>query len=170
LLEYTPFPSLTRLYDILSSSPKFNINEQTDYEDLGSRVDIVAIALTDIDGYVELEKRDKMFAQASVDVSPSKAVMKVMRPLDQVQQALDIIHNKIGRPFESCPRRVFVLTLFIVDTRAAHLDRSRTKSALQRLSHRVFYQAQVSRRSGVGGGKPRAKITDHFNSSAPNID
>lgn len=42
-----------------------------------------------------------------------------------------------------------------VDTRAAHLDRSRAKAALQRLSFRIHYQRTASLRPGNGTGKPR---------------
>lgn len=52
---------------------------------------------------------------------------------------------------------------FLVDTRAAHLDRSRAKAALQQLAFRIHYQRQACLQRGVGGGgKPRRRNLDAY--------
>jgi hypothetical protein len=47
------------------------------------------------------------------------------------------------------------------DTRAAHLERSRIKAALQRLSMRVHYQRLAAMNGGSGKQKPR-RLNDFF--------
>lgn len=144
-LEYVEFPSLTCLLDALSVSPIFAINDDTDYEALGHRVSILATALSDIDGYAALEKKQEkaLFHHRIRPDSTPKAVGNKKAPLDRIQIALDVLHNQI------------------VDTRAAHLDRSRTKAALQRLSHRLYHQGHAAQHSGKASGKPR-RVTDFF--------
>ncbi|KAK7692726.1 hypothetical protein QCA50_004359 [Cerrena zonata] len=71
--------------------------------------------------------------------------MRERSDLDMVKRLLDLLHGKI------------------VDTRAAHLDRSRAKAALQQLSFRIHYQRQAYlQRGSGGGGKPRRKNLESY--------
>ena len=47
-----------------------------------------------------------------------------------------------------CPLLCYPTVLPAVDTRAAHLDRSRAKGAIQRLSMRVHYQRAALSKTG----------------------
>ena len=62
--------------------------------------------------------------------------------LDEIQKRLDSLHGKIGTCENVIAIQVLIPT-FIVDTRAAHLDRSRVKAALQHLSFRIYYQQKA---------------------------
>ncbi|KAH7927129.1 hypothetical protein BV22DRAFT_1127611 [Leucogyrophana mollusca] len=131
-------PPISKLIDVLSppagSGLLFDVNsDSTDYEDLGHYVSIVSAAFADIDPYVYAERELKQStATALIEDSPRKS-RKLMMPLEVVRNALELIHGKI------------------VDTRAAHLDRSRTKAALQRLYMRIYYQREATLKSGSKG-------------------
>jgi RNase P/RNase MRP subunit POP5 len=75
-----------------------------------------------------------------------------------IRAAIDVIHGKIGK--SNFRRESYYLNSSVVDTRAAHLDRSRTKAALQRLSMRVYYQRLATSKLGVRGGT--RKIREFF--------
>ena len=45
--------------------------------------------------------------------------------------------------------------MVLVDTKAAHLDRSRAKASLQRLYSRVHYQRLATLKSRSSNGRPR---------------
>ncbi|KAH9930387.1 hypothetical protein B0H21DRAFT_106737 [Amylocystis lapponica] len=141
---YSSLPSLGSIVTLLSPAPSseaiFDIPGNSDkddyYEDLTCYVTILSMALTDIDGYVAEEKA----APRAAEGTPTKDATPKEKPpqlLEQIRTLLDGLHGKI------------------VDTRAAHLDRSRAKAALQRLSFRVHYQRLAALRSGGGTGKPR---------------
>jgi hypothetical protein len=142
--EYSALPALDALRDTLSAGDRFVIDEETDYETLNHLVAILAVALTDIDGYVaqgrsaalasRISTPDSRSESSSVD-TPVKTGPTAL--LDEVKLVLDVLHN------------------LIVDTRAAHLDRSRAKASLQRLSHRLAYQTQAALRPNGPAGKPR---------------
>ncbi|KIK79818.1 hypothetical protein PAXRUDRAFT_767920 [Paxillus rubicundulus Ve08.2h10] len=120
-------PSLDRLILLLSpeagSGELFDVTcETTDYEDLGHYVAILAVALADITPYVGEERTITQSASITqVESSPSK-VRKPVLPLELLLRILEVVQGKI------------------VDTRAAHLDRSRTKAALQRLTMSIYYE------------------------------
>jgi hypothetical protein len=78
--NYAHLPPLTDLYDLLSPSVgPFAIHESTDYEHMCSYVDILAVALSDIDDYVAQERREP----------PAN-------PLDIIRAAIDAVHARIG--------------------------------------------------------------------------
>ncbi|KAI0268600.1 hypothetical protein BC834DRAFT_644907 [Gloeopeniophorella convolvens] len=114
-------PPLDPLIAVLAEPDgPFDIADATDYDSLTSRVAILSVVLSDIESYVEEESSLRRLAQVTTtDGSPRK---KEMMPLELVRARLDAMHGKI------------------FDTRAAHLDRSRAKGAIQRLSMRVHYQ------------------------------
>ncbi|KDQ57531.1 hypothetical protein JAAARDRAFT_58139 [Jaapia argillacea MUCL 33604] len=167
--SYTPYPSVTRLIALLSTTattststltPIFDLSAETiDYHDLGQYVDILNVALNDVEGYVIEEKKrfptldaNTPSGSASRPMSPSKKEKERMSALEMLKDLISSIHGKI------------------VDTRAAHLDRSRTKAALQRLAMRIHYQRliaiQNTSASGALGravGVPRPKtLKDHW--------
>ncbi|OBZ68299.1 hypothetical protein A0H81_11863 [Grifola frondosa] len=133
---YCDLPDLDSIVKLLSppagSEALFDIQGNSDkddfYEDLACYLSLLAKVLTDIDDYVADEKNAPR-GEATREKPPT--------PLEQIKMLLDELHGKI------------------VDTRAAHLDRSRAKAAIQRLAFRVHYQRLASLKSGTGTRKPR---------------
>ncbi|KAI0048292.1 hypothetical protein FA95DRAFT_1678458 [Auriscalpium vulgare] len=128
--NYSLLPSLTPLIEMLGDSKGlFEVADKTDYEALSSRVGVLGAALSGIESYVAEEGVLRRMTQvAALESSPRKG--KDPAPLELVKKNLDLLHGKI------------------VDTRAAHLDRSRAKAALKRLSLRVHYQRVALQNSG----------------------
>ncbi|KZP03620.1 hypothetical protein FIBSPDRAFT_879284, partial [Athelia psychrophila] len=117
----SPAPGSGGLFDILTRP------ELVDYENLGYYLEIISVALSRVPEYASQFKADHGPGAGVLD-SPSKAAAK-MGDLEKVENAMISIHDKI------------------VDTRAAHLERSRAKAALQRLQLRVRYQRMAAGRS-----------------------
>lgn len=122
-------PPLGPLIDALSHPDgPFSIRDSTDYDALTSRIAVLGVALSGIESYVAEESMLRKTAQAAIpEGSPRK---KGPLPLELVRARLDAMHGKI------------------FDTRAAHLDRSRAKGAIQRLSMRVHYQRAALSKTG----------------------
>ncbi|KAI0283673.1 hypothetical protein BGY98DRAFT_1093767 [Russula aff. rugulosa BPL654] len=115
------------LVSVLSSPDEgFSITDSTDYDALTSRIAVLSVALSGIESYVAEESMLRKLAQAP-EGSPRK---REPVPLEQIRTRLDAIHGKI------------------FDTRAAHLDRSRAKGAIQRLSMRIHYQRAALSKTG----------------------
>ncbi|CCM03592.1 uncharacterized protein FIBRA_05729 [Fibroporia radiculosa] len=147
--SYKSLPPLSPIVDLLSpptgSGDLFdiigNLETVNYYDDLVCHIDILSKVLNDVEAYVALENGIRLEAAStevaeSESTSPQKGSSSREAPptrLEQIKAVLDGLHGKI------------------VDTRAAHLDRSRAKAALQRLSFRLYYQRTASLRSG----KPR---------------
>lgn len=152
---YTPLPSLAPIVQLLSppagTGGIFDVQGSGGkvdyYEDLCCYVDILSKVLSDIPSYTALE-REAASSHVSLPIqeSPKKGATCEREPtdLEQIKTLLDSLHGKI------------------VDTRAAFLDRSRAKAAIQRLSLRVHYQRVASLRSGRGTGKPRGTLRTYF--------
>jgi len=120
-------PPLSPLLTVLSDpDEQFGITDSTDYDALTSRIAVLGVALSGIEGYVAEESMLRKLAYTS-EGSPRK---RESMPLEQIRARLDAIHGKI------------------FDTRAAHLDRSRAKGAIQRLSMRVHYQRAALSKTG----------------------
>lgn len=97
------------------------------------------MALVDIAPYVKEERAIMRTASnTSVQGSPGKQ-KKPVPPLELLRKVLESLQNKIGTCLLCTPRGVFMTLVIAVDTRAAHLDRSRTKAAIQRLTMRICY-------------------------------
>ncbi|KAM5531660.1 hypothetical protein V8D89_014649 [Ganoderma adspersum] len=145
-------PDLWPLVDFLApesgSCDHFDIPGNTEkegyYDNLTCRLSILSRALSDIDEYTTLlETRaarkipKKTVSEEGTDKEKGEEQEKELEPkltlLQQVSRSLDLLHGKI------------------VDTRAAHLDRSRAKAAIQRLSFRVHYQRAATLKSREGG-------------------
>ncbi|KAF8513603.1 hypothetical protein JB92DRAFT_210172 [Gautieria morchelliformis] len=99
-------PPIQLMVDLFSkTSPgvvKLEVTPDTDYQQLGALVNILSVAMTDVDAYVR-------HANGSV----------LTRHL---YEALEQMNGKI------------------VDNRAAHMDRTKTKEAINRLHKRLIYQ------------------------------
>jgi len=122
-LSFSPasyaLPPLGPLVTVLSNPDgPFGITDSTNYDALTSRIGVLSVALSGIESYVAEEEASRKLANVP-DGSPRK---KETVPLELIRVRLDAIHGKI------------------FDTRAAHLDRSRAKGAIQRLSMRIHYQ------------------------------
>lgn len=120
-------------------------SEEIDFENVTNKVTLLNVALTDITRQLEREMR----AGAS--------------DLNAVSVQLGNLHAKIGEDPLYTPAAWalhadfhFVLCFNSVDTRAAHLDRSRAKAALQTLSFRIRYQVAAAQDSSLHRGKLHA--------------
>ncbi len=146
--SYT-LPPLSPLVTVLSSPDEaFSITDSTDYDALTSCVAVLGVALSGIESYVAEESMLRKLAHAP-EGSPRK---KEQVPLEQIRTRLDAIHGKIctfALPLSPFPWLINRHRLpSAVDTRAAHLDRSRAKGAIQRLSMRIHYQRAALSRTG----------------------
>ncbi|KIJ18779.1 hypothetical protein PAXINDRAFT_179422 [Paxillus involutus ATCC 200175] len=145
-------PSLDRLILLLSPEPGsgelFDVTcETTDYEDLGHYVTILAVALADIAPYVGEERTiTQSTSITQVESSPSRARKPVL-PLELLRRVLEVAQGKI------------------VDTRAAHLDRSRTKAAMQRLTMSIYYERIAIK--GVSSRGRTSTLQAYFRHDAP---
>jgi len=125
------------------------LHEATDYVDLGFYVSLLSIAISDVKGYVA-EERSNAQSKAHAPLltgSPTKsAYEKEDTELLVVKGALERIHNKI------------------IDTQAAHLDRTRTKASIKGTAMRIHFQRQqfLSTRSTSSG--PRTSLRQYFKS------
>ncbi|KAK0212746.1 hypothetical protein DFS33DRAFT_62064 [Desarmillaria ectypa] len=113
---YSDLPPLTDIIDTILTSDVFNVCDETDYVDMGFWTEILAVALSNIDGYVAQEMKNPPPIG-----SPSKSD-KPYTILQRVRRAIEGVHSQIE------------------DTHAAHLDRTRTKLSLKKLSMRLAYQ------------------------------
>ncbi|KAG0707313.1 hypothetical protein DFH29DRAFT_23660 [Suillus ampliporus] len=136
ILLLSPVPGSDELFDVTS--------RKADFEDLGYYFSIISVALANIKPYVHEENSlsQSLSRQSSmVDDSPRKN-QKPLVPLELLLQVLEVTQGRI------------------VDTRAAHLDRSRTKAEMHRLQMRVHYQRQALKPSG--GWTKTATIQHYF--------
>ncbi|KAF9033277.1 acetyl-CoA synthetase-like protein [Hymenopellis radicata] len=143
--NYDRLASLLELSAVFSSTHKtstvFKIHDETNYVAMGFCVQIAAIALTDIDGCVRDEQRLGMGPRETT-TSPRKSGDRPDTPLEELKATLERLHARI------------------IDTRAAHLDRSRTKAALMSLTMRIRYQHQSALRSS--NNRPGQKNLPQF--------
>ncbi|KAG2036123.1 hypothetical protein BDR03DRAFT_1092768 [Suillus americanus] len=118
ILLLSPIPGSDELFDVTSAN--------ADFEDLGHHFAIISVALANIEAYVHEENSSSQLLsrQSSIDDSPRKS-QKPLAPLELLLRVLEVTQGRI------------------VDTRAAHLDRSRTKAEIHRLQMRMYYQRQA---------------------------
>ncbi|KAI6134463.1 hypothetical protein EDD17DRAFT_1857004 [Pisolithus thermaeus] len=143
------FPALEPLILLLSppsdSGQLFDVtNENIDYEDLDHCVAILAVALTDIAPYVREERSLVRRPSITSGEGGSSNAKKIPMPLERLHSALNVLQGKI------------------VDTRAAYLDRSRVKAAIQRLAMRIYYD-----RLAIKGGSSRGRASTLQNWFSP---
>jgi hypothetical protein len=105
--NYSGLPSLSPIISVLSpaagSNSLFDIqtNSTTDYEDLGYQVDILGIALSDIEAYVAEERLTSLLPSDTVldmgiEGSPRKIADKPLTMLEMVKNLMEVVHGKIG--------------------------------------------------------------------------
>ncbi|KAJ7770139.1 hypothetical protein DFH07DRAFT_768691 [Mycena maculata] len=153
LAKYNDLPPLVPLLElalspeITGSKPEtpirgvFEVYDNADYVDMAFYVQVLAVAISNVEGYVLEETREPVAPPPPG--SPGKpSAEKPDTTLTLVRLAIENLH--------SC----------IVDTRAAHLDRSRTKAALKQLSMRIHYQQGAALRSRRG--KKSRPIQQYF--------
>ncbi|KAJ6625558.1 hypothetical protein B0H10DRAFT_2211860 [Mycena sp. CBHHK59/15] len=148
--KYTELPPLVSLLDPLAphlssklagADPKtrtreiFELYDNTDYVNMKFYVQILAVAISNVKRYVQQEQGP------GLPDSPTHGTPK--SPGKPSAEKTDTILTLVRSSVESLHGR-------IVDTRAAHLDRSRTKAALKELSMRIFYQQKAALRSQQG--------------------
>jgi len=111
-------------YSKSSGNPpgKFALYDGTDYLDLGFYIAILGIAVSNLKGYVAQERQRPR--PSAVPSSPGKVRDKPMTELQLLHAALEALHSKI------------------LDSRAAYLERSRTKAAVKQLAMNVHYQRE----------------------------
>ncbi|GJE95453.1 hypothetical protein PsYK624_116370 [Phanerochaete sordida] len=132
---YSALPALEPIVELLSppggSKAMFDVvsgAEQDNYfDDLLCYVQVLSRAFKDVPAYVQEEKRlaaanSQPVINGAAPASPEKPKTELQR----IKHCLDVLHGKI------------------VDTRAAHLDRSRVKAALQQLAFRIFYTREAA--------------------------
>ncbi|KAJ7497381.1 hypothetical protein FB451DRAFT_1211251 [Mycena latifolia] len=141
--KYNDLPPLTSLLEFALSPEMaqgdletpirdvFDLDNDTDYTDLAFYVRVLAVAISNVEGYVLEGARPP--AASLPHGSPGKA------STDKPDVLLTVVRNAI----ENLHSR-------IIDTRAAHLDRSRAKGALKQLSMRIYYQHEAASRSRRG--------------------
>lgn len=122
---------------------------EIDFENVTDKVTLLGVALTDVTRQIERE------------------VGGGLTDLNVISTQLTNLHAKIGEDLLHVraawtPRadvHFFSMCFNSVDTRAAHLDRSRAKAALQTLSFRVRYQVTAAQDSSPHRGKLQAYWT-----------
>jgi hypothetical protein len=161
---YTDLPPLLSLLKPLSgnkpdlepddTSGIFEIHEKADYVDMAFYVEILSVAISNVDGYVA-EERKNIYPRGTYvkPGSPSKQAEKAEAPLQLVRTAVENLHSQIGM-FWFISRNCLVTEIYpAADTRAAHLDRSRTKAALKQVSMRMYYQRLAALKLGHGAAR-----------------
>jgi len=127
-------PPLSGLIDVLSLSLEseglFSIHNATDYEDVGNYVDILSVALSDIESYVAQEREIRQTGvAASQDASgssPRKGEKE--KPLILIQRYLDRIYSKIGGSdsfYNLVPSSILAATLQLTRERRTLTDQER---------------------------------------------
>lgn len=106
---YSNLPPLLSLIEPLSPAspldPKriFEIHGKTDYEDIGFYVDVLSVALSDIDSYVLEERRmSALEARVVPEVQPSPGnptPEKAETSLELVRRVIESLHSRIGMHF-----------------------------------------------------------------------
>lgn len=115
--QYRDLPPLIDLLDPLSarscyqadSSDKkqtrgmFELHEKTDYVDMGFYAQILAVAISNVDGYVEEDRATSQeVASVSLTMTPGspgkQSVDKPDTPLQLVRSAVLNLHSRIGGP------------------------------------------------------------------------
>jgi hypothetical protein len=94
------------LIDILYSSLEasdglFSVDNATDYEALGYYVEILSIALSNIDGYVAEEPGTPSIEMNMGSHSPKKG--DKVKPLELIKVSIEKINNKIGESMHWFP-------------------------------------------------------------------
>lgn len=164
----TPLPPLSHLIVLLAQSTNilamlpdcdafapFEIKRtqdqenDTDFDLLSQRVEMLDCVLTNIPTYVRIEQEEQKAAQEKVDernvmLSPSKRAGRTAQKtkLEFLIDQLNILSNKIGQfvLFDLPQLDTDVLLHNVVESRTGRMERSRIKTYISQLAKRIFYQ------------------------------
>lgn len=117
---------------------KFALHEGTDYIDLGFYVAILGVAVSNLKGYVAQEHQKAK--SGAMQESPSKMGDKPKTGLQLLHAALETLHSKICELIWFKSHQASLMLFFSADSRAANLERSRTKAAVKQLAMSIHYQ------------------------------
>ncbi|KIY73140.1 hypothetical protein CYLTODRAFT_440186 [Cylindrobasidium torrendii FP15055 ss-10] len=106
-------PLLKLVADPDDDAAMFKLHDEADYVAMGHYIRILSIAINDVQGYVLEAKKDEPVSEGG---------NKIPSSLELLHSGLDVLHSRI------------------VDTRAAKLERSRTKALIKTLSMRLHFQ------------------------------
>lgn len=145
-------PTIRRISRWLSAA--LIIEDTTIPEDLNSLV-----PASKVRGYLESPQAGLMGAQESEEIDfenvTSKVVLLSVALTDITRQTERVVGAGLT-DLNAVSAQLANLHAKIVDTRAAHLDRSRAKAALQTLSFRIRYQVAAAQDSSLHRGKLQA--------------
>jgi hypothetical protein len=148
---------------LLSSSDQsgiFDLHDETDYVDLGFYVYILSVALSNVKGWA-LEERKHIGHHSPNKLGSGEDKPKT--PLQVLCQALESLHSGISKWNCGYGTTQKLIKDLAGDTRAAHLDRSRTKAAVKALSVRIYYQRDAWIKGNTNStGKPRMNLRQYF--------
>lgn len=152
--SYSNLPPLFPIYeqligrnddeDVVSTPRKLELHQATDYVDMGFYVQILAVALSNVMAYVAKERKPPR-PRPSTSGSPDNV------DKSQPETMLELI-----------VKAILALHSHISDTRAAHLERSRTKAALNGVGLRIHYQRLAGLRSSTAGTGKTRNLLQYF--------
>ena len=117
------------------------MSETTNYLDLGYYISILAIALSNVRGYVTEERRASKTRQSTSypPLSPHKRT-ESLKDLQLVYTALETLHSNICKLSVLLTYLLVHISPCVADSKALHLERSHTKAILKGLSMYIHYQ------------------------------
>ncbi|KAL7281461.1 hypothetical protein ACG7TL_004776 [Trametes sanguinea] len=159
--SYEKLPDLSPIIESLSppsgSGGYFdvvgNANQDGYFDALTCRVFLLSRVLSDIDEYTmqEIQAAKEQAARDKERLEIEKAEGGAEKKADEREAA----ETEKDSPLERIRRLLEELHGKIFDTKAAHLDRSRAKAALQKLELRIHYQRTATLKSGSATGRLR---------------
>jgi hypothetical protein len=130
---------------------------------MGFYVQILAVALSNVMAYVANERQGPRVGPSTFGSADSPDKSQPESMLEKIIKAMMALHSRICKQSNPCSDVApDYLSLFEADTRAAHLERSRTKAVLSAVAFRVYYQRLASSRGTTATGKPR-NLLQYFN-------
>lgn len=149
---YSDTPPLPEVIDQLipysrsSTLPpgKFALHPDTDYVDLGFYIAILGVAVSNLRNYAVQERRASAARNsAALTVgSPRKVTEKLKTDLQLLHAGLETLHSNICECRPYIMLAMLCLIYLTVDTRATHLERSRTKASIKGLAMNIHYQRE----------------------------
>ena len=130
---YSDTPPLADILAQLSDRSKFTVDRDTDYVDLGFFVNMLAVAISDLRSYAS---RERGSSNQSWQLGE-----KPKTDLQRLHKALETMHSDIGI-LQYWYFSVANADNSVADTRATHLERSRTKGVIKGLAMIIHYQRE----------------------------
>lgn len=122
---------------------KFALHEKTDYVNLGFYTTILGVAVSNLRSYV-VQERQLSALRNSTSFSPRRSGEKPKTDLQLLYASLETLHSNICEPLDSFSfvYELYFLMFLTADTRATHLERSRTKANIKGLAMNIHYQRE----------------------------